>query len=195
MDCVRTAARQGAESVVCLYRRDRANMPGSAREVISAEEEGVSFLWQSQPEALLDVPVEIVEAEATALSGVGRVTGVRAIRTALSQRDADGRQQPRPIADSAFDVPADLVINAVGFRVEDLADVDLSALETAPGGVLATKRAGTMTSLPGVFAAGDVARGPSLAVWAIREGRDAADEIHAWLAQQPASRPLEVADS
>ena len=105
MDCVRTAVRQGAASVRCLYRRDRANMPGSMREVRHAEEEGVEFVWQAAPEAFL---------------GDGEVDGVRAVRMRLGAPDATGRQRPEPVPDSSFAVEADLVIKALGFDPEDL---------------------------------------------------------------------------
>lgn len=100
MDCVRTAVRQGAKSVKCLYRRDRANMPGSQREVAHAEEEGVQFIWLAAPEALL---------------GDGVVSGVRAVHMHLGVPDSSGRQQPTPIEGSAFAIPADMVIKALGF--------------------------------------------------------------------------------
>ena len=105
MDCVRTAVRQGAASVQCLYRRDRANMPGSMREVGNAEEEGVEFVWQVSPEAFL---------------GDGVVDGVRAVRMRLGAPDATGRQRPEAIPDSAFTLEADLAIKALGFDPEDL---------------------------------------------------------------------------
>ena len=105
MDCVRTAVRQGAKSVTCLYRRDRQNMPGSLREVQNAEDEGVVFVWLAAPEAFL---------------GDGAVTGVRATRMHLGLPDASGRQSVEPIAGSAFTVPADLVIKALGFDPEDM---------------------------------------------------------------------------
>jgi glutamate synthase (NADPH/NADH) small chain len=165
MDCVRTAVRQGASSVKCLYRRDRNNMPGSRREVAHAEEEGVEFIWQCQPEAFLG------DAD-------GNVTAVRSARIHLGLPDATGRQTPRFIDGSHFDVAADLVIKALGFDPEDL--------RVATGdGDLALTQWGTakidwrtmMTNVPGVFAAGDIVRGASLVVWAIRDGREAARSI------------------
>jgi glutamate synthase (NADPH/NADH) small chain len=167
MDCVRTAVRQGARSVQCLYRRDRANMPGSQREVANAEEEGVEFLWLSAPEAFL---------------GDGNVSGVRAQRVHLGMPDATGRQTPQIIADSSFTVEADMVIKALGFDPEDLPKLfDTDGLEVTRWGTVLTDFKTKMTSLDGVFAAGDIVRGASLVVWAVRDGRDAAEQIHHYL--------------
>src|SRR5690606_37360173 len=105
MDCVRTAVRQGAASVKCLYRRDRANMPGSLREVKHAEEEGVEFVWLSAPQAFI---------------GDRQVAGLRAVRMHLGVPDATGRQVPQEIAGSHFNLAAGLVIKALGFDPEDI---------------------------------------------------------------------------
>lgn len=164
MDCVRTAIRQGAESVVCLYRRDKANMPGSMREVANAEEEGVRFRWLAAPEGF--------EGEN------GAVTGVLAMEMHLGLPDATGRQQVEPIPGSAFTEPADLVIKALGFDPEDLPTLfNEPGLTVSRWGTLTVDRRSMMTNLPGVFAAGDIVRGASLVVWGIRDGRDAADQI------------------
>ncbi len=172
MDCVRTAVRQGAASVQCLYRRDRANMPGSMREVKNAEEEGVEFVWLSGPEAFL---------------GEDKVAGVRAVRMHLGLPDSSGRQSVEPIAGSHFNVGADLVIKALGFDPEDLpAMFGETGLELTRWGTLRINHRSFMTSLPGVFAAGDIVRGASLVVWAIRDGRDAAKRIHEYVTQQQA---------
>ncbi|MDE2580826.1 MAG: NAD(P)-dependent oxidoreductase [Rhodospirillales bacterium] len=172
MDCVRTAVRQGAASVQCLYRRDRANMPGSMREVKNAEDEGVEFVWLSAPEAFL---------------GDGEVSGVRAVRMHLGLPDSSGRQSVEPIAGSHFIVQADLVIKALGFDPEDLpAMFGEPGLEVTRWGTLRVNHRSFMTSLPGVFAAGDIVRGASLVVWAIRDGRDAAKRIHDYVTQQQA---------
>ncbi|MBI2235431.1 MAG: NAD(P)-dependent oxidoreductase [Magnetospirillum sp.] len=171
MDCVRTAVRQGAASVKCLYRRDRANMPGSQREVAHAEEEGVEFVWMAAPEAV---------------TGTDHATGVRAQRVHLGQADASGRQTPVAIAGSAFTLPADLVIAALGFDPEDVpALFGEPALVVSRRGTLTVDRA-QMTSLPGVFAAGDIVRGASLVVWAIKDGRDAAAAMHRWVQERAA---------
>ena len=164
MDCVRTAVRQGARSVRCLYRRDRANMPGSMQEVTHAEEEGVEFVWLSAPEAVL---------------GEACVEGVRAVRIHLGVADAGGRQIPQPIAGSSYAIDADLLIKALGFDPEDLPSLfDAPTLETTRWGTLLIDWRTMMTSLDGVFAIGDIVRGASLVVWAIKDGRDAARAIH-----------------
>ena len=167
MDCVRTAVRQGATSVRCLYRRDRANMPGSQREVANAEEEGVEFLWLSAPEAFL---------------GDDKVEAVRAQRVHLGLPDATGRQTPQVIEGSSFTVEADMVIKALGFDPEDLPRLfDTEGLEVTRWGTVLTDFKTKMTSLDGVFAAGDIVRGASLVVWAVRDGRDAAEQIHHYI--------------
>ncbi len=160
MDCVRTAVRQGAKSVTCLYRRDRANMPGSLREVKNAEDEGVVFDWLAAPEAFL---------------GDEHVTGVRATRMHLGLPDAAGRLSVDPIAGSSYTVEADLVIKALGFDPEDVPlAFGQTELAVTSWGTLKVHPKTFMTSLPGVFAAGDIVRGASLVVWAIRDGRDVA---------------------
>ncbi|UTW55414.1 NAD(P)-dependent oxidoreductase [Kordiimonas sp. SCSIO 12610] len=167
MDCVRTAVRQGAKSVKCLYRRDRDNMPGSAREVQNAEEEGVEFVWLSGPEAFL---------------GAGTLTGVRAYQMKLGAPDITGRQAPEPIPNSSFDLPCDLAIMALGFEPEDLPTMfDAPELRITRWGTVTVDHSTMMTNLPGVFAAGDIVRGASLVVWAIRDGRDAAEAIAQYL--------------
>ena len=166
MDCVRTAIRQGATSVKCLYRRDKVNMPGSMREVKNAEEEGVEFVWLSQPEAFL---------------GDNQVTGVRVQKMRLGLPDATGRQSIEP-ADVRTTVEADLVIKALGFDPEPLPTLwNQPGLEVSRWGTLKTDHRTAMTTLPGVFAAGDIVRGASLVVWAIRDGRDAARTMHAYM--------------
>ena len=169
MDCVRTAIRQGATSVKCLYRRDKANMPGSMREVKNAEEEGVEFVWLAAPEAF---------------HGEGNVTAVQAVRMHLGLPDASGRQSVEPIEGGQFTLEADLVIKALGFDPEDLPKMfGEDALKISRWGTVTVDNKTFMSSLPGVFAAGDIVRGASLVVWAIRDGRDAADQIAAYLRQ------------
>ncbi|SDG49963.1 glutamate synthase (NADPH) small subunit [Limimonas halophila] len=167
MDCVRTSVRQGAKSVRCLYRRDRRNMPGSQREVANAEEEGVEFVWQAAPYAFL---------------GDDSVNSVRAQRVHLGVPDASGRQTPQVVSGSEYDVPADLVIKALGFDPEDLPTLfNAPELKTTRRGTVHVDFRSMMTNLDGVFAAGDIARGASLVVWAIRDGRDVAEEIHGYI--------------
>ena len=168
MDCVRTAVRQGASHVSCLYRRDQANMPGSMREVKNAHEEGVEFVWLSAPEAFL---------------GDGQVTGVRVQKMRLGLPDATGRQSIEP-GDVRVTIEADLVIKALGFDPEELPRLwEEPGLEVSRWGTLKTDHRTAMTALPGVFAAGDIVRGASLVVWAIRDGRDAAAAMHRYMQQ------------
>ena len=165
MDCVRTAVRQGAKSVICLYRRDRANMPGSQREVQNAEEEGVVFEWLSGPEAVLE-------------SKDNSVKGVKVRRMKLGAPDASGRQSPEK-TDETVDMKADMVIKALGFDPEDLpALFDEQALTVNRWGAIKVDFKTLETSLPGVYAAGDIVRGASLVVWAIVDGREAAEQMH-----------------
>jgi glutamate synthase (NADPH/NADH) small chain len=159
MDCVRTAMRQGAKSVSCIYRRDRDNMPGSLRVVSNADE------------------------------------GVRISRMRLGLPDASGRKMPEEVKGADFTLHADLVIKALGFDPEDL-----PALFEAPN--LAVTRWGTLkaappslaTNIDGVYAAGDVVRGASLVVWAIKDGRDAAASIHKYLELKAENAALEAAE-
>lgn len=170
MDCVRTAVRQGAKSVKCLYRRDRENMPGSAREVKNAEEEGVEFVWLAGPEAFI---------------GDDTVTGVRAYRMRLGIADATGRQAPEPVPDSGFLLDCDLAILALGFEPEDLpALFGAPELRVSRWGTVTVDHESMMTNLEGIFAAGDIVRGASLVVWAIRDGRDAAESMIKFLNQK-----------
>ena len=167
MDCVRTAVRQGATAVKCLYRRDRVNMPGSMREVMHAEEEGVEFVWLSAPEAFL---------------GDTHVTGARVLHMRLGLPDASGRQTPEVIEDSSHNMDADLVILALGFDPEELPTLfGAPELTVSRWGTVKIDFRTMMTDIPGVFAAGDIVRGASLVVWAIRDGRDAAENIFRYL--------------
>jgi glutamate synthase (NADPH/NADH) small chain len=178
MDCVRTAVRQGARSVKCLYRRDRANMPGSTREVMHAEEEGVEFVWLSSPEAFI---------------GNGVVAGVRAQRMRLGLPDASGRQTPQPIDDTSVVHDAELVIKALGFDPEDLPTLfGEPSLPVTRWGTIRVDWRTMMTEMEGVFAAGDIVRGASLVVWAIRDGRDAAAAIHDFI-ENPARETVALA--
>ncbi len=174
MDCVRTAVRQGAKSVHCIYRRDRTAMPGSPREVAHAEEEGVTFVWCRLPTAF---------------------EGSRQVRAALLQQlklipdPRGGRPHFEPIPDAEERMPADLVVLALGFTPEPLAlPKGEPQPETHKDGRLKVDHRTLMTSIPGVFAAGDVMRGASLVVWAIKDGQRAAAAIDSWLkAGRPAA--------
>jgi len=162
MDCVRTAIRQGATSVKCLYRRDRANMPGSQREVQNAEEEGVVFEWLTAPRGFTGAPVE----------------GVMAERMRLGLPDATGRQAPEVIEESDYVEPADLVIKALGFEPEALPTLwGQPELEVTRWGTIKAAFTTGETAMPGVYAVGDIVRGASLVVWAIRDGRDCAGAV------------------
>ena len=168
MDCVRSAIRQGAVSVKCLYRRDRANMPGSQREVQNAEEEGVVFEWLATPQGFVGDPVTAVSVQ----------------RMRLGAPDATGRRSPEAIAGSAYDEPADLVIKALGFEPEDLPKLwNVDGLAVTRWGTIKADFTTGKTALDGVFAVGDIVRGASLVVWAIRDGRDSADAVLDYLNQ------------
>ena len=170
MDCVRTAIRQGAKSVKCLYRRDRENMPGSQREVANAEEEGVEFVWLSAPSAIL---------------GTEKATGVRVTKMRLGAPDASGRRAPEVEPDSDYDIQADMVIKALGFHPEDLPRLFGSEdLTTTRWGTLRVDHKSMMTNMDGVFAAGDIVRGASLVVWAIRDGRDVTEHMHKYMREK-----------
>ena len=180
MDCVRTAVRQGAQSVTCLYRRDRENMPGSRREVQYSMDEGVDFQFLAAPEAFV---------------GDEAVSGVRAVRIHLGVPDASGRQTPEPIEGSHFTVEADLVIKALGFDPDDLPTLfGASELSVTRWGTVRIDHGTKMTNMDGVFAAGDIVRGASLVVWAIRDGRDAADAIHEHISASLAPADARAAD-
>jgi len=169
MDCVRTAIRQGAQSVKCLYRRDRENMPGSQREVVNAEEEGVEFVWLAAPNGFVVG---------------GEVEGVRVQKMRLGAPDATGRRSPEVIQGADYVEPAELVVKALGFEPEPLPKLwGAEGLEATRWGTVKADFRSHATSLPGVYAAGDIVRGASLVVWAIRDGREAAEAILTYLAQ------------
>ncbi len=165
MDCNRTALRQGARQVICAYRRDEDNMPGSRREVENAKEEGVRFLFNRQP-------IEIL--------GHDRVEGVKVIQTRLGKPDSRGRQRPEPVPGSEEVIPADRVVIAFGFRPSPCDWFERHAIEIdGMGRVLAVGqgRYKFQTANPKVFAGGDMVRGSDLVVTAVFEGRDAAQGI------------------
>jgi glutamate synthase (NADPH/NADH) small chain len=167
MDCVRTAIRQGAKSVKCLYRRDRENMPGSQREVANAEEEGVEFVWLSAPKSF---------------DGEGKVEQVYVAKMRLGAPDASGRRAPESDPEGDFTLDADMVITALGFEAEDLPVLfGAPDLNVTRWGTVRVDHLTGMTNLDGVFAIGDIVRGASLVVWAIKDGRDVTEPMHKWL--------------
>ena len=167
MDCVRTAIRQNAKSVKCLYRRNRENMPGSAREVYNAEEEGVEFIWLSNPIKFI---------------GSSEVSSVLVEKMKLGKVDSSGREKPEPIPNSEFEIKADMVIKALGFDPENIPKMfNAPNLFVSELGTIKVNFKTMETNIPGVFAAGDIVRGASLVVWAIKDGRDAAASIKRYL--------------
>ena len=167
MDCVRTSIRQKAKSVKCLYRRDRENMPGSAREVSNAIEEGVEFIWLTSPKSFI---------------GDKKVNAVEVNRMKLGEPDSSGRRRPEIEVDSEYKIPADLVIKSLGFDPENIPKLfNAEELAISTWGTIKIDLKSMQTNLDGVFAAGDIVRGASLVVWAIRDGRDAAEQIEKYL--------------
>ena len=167
MDCVRTSVRQKAKSVKCLYRRDRENMPGSAREVGNAIEEGVDFVWLTSPKSFI---------------GSTKVEAVEVNKMILGEPDSSGRRRPEVDQGSEYKIPADLVIKSLGFDPENLPKLfNAEELVVSQWGTIKIDLKSMQTNLDGVFAAGDIVRGASLVVWAIRDGRDAATQIEKYL--------------
>ena len=167
MDCLRTSVRQNAKSVKCLYRRDRENMPGSAREVGNAEEEGVEFIWLTSPKEY---------------KGTNKIESVVVNKMKLGEPDDSGRRKPVVEENSDFEIKADLVIKALGFDPEDLPKLfNEEKLQVSRWGTIKADFDTMETSIEGVFAAGDIVRGASLVVWGIKDGRDAATSIDNYL--------------
>ena len=167
MDCVRTSVRQNAKSVKCIYRRDKENMPGSAREVANAEEEGVEFVWLSSPKEF---------------KGKNKIENLVVDQIKLGEPDESGRRKPEIKKGSAFEIKADMVIKALGFDPENLPLLfDAQELQVTKWGTIKTDFDTMETNLKGVFAAGDIVRGASLVVWAIKDGRDAAAAMKTFL--------------
>ena len=168
MDCLRTAIRCGAADTVCAYRRDLANMPGSRKEYANALEEGARFMFLTNPLAL--------EGNAD-----GEVVAVNCVRMELGEPDTSGRRKPRAVKGSDFTLPADILLIAYGFDPVPFppgSGLDRIAVNEWKGTIT---DANQMTSVPGVFAGGDVVRGPSLVVHAVLDGRKAAAGIHRYL--------------
>jgi len=175
MDCVRTSVRQKAKSVKCLYRRDKENMPGSAREVANAEEEGVEFVWLSSPKEF---------------KGINKIEKLIVDKIKLGEPDESGRRKPEIQINSDFEVKADMVIKALGFDPEDLpALFDCNDLQISKWGTVKIDFDTMETNLKGVFAAGDIVRGASLVVWAIKDGRDVAKSIKNYLENKSLRQP------
>ena len=167
MDCVRTSIRQKAKSVKCLYRRDRENMPGSAREVSNAIEEGVEFIWLTSPKSFV---------------GETSVNAVEVNKMKLGEPDSSGRRRPEIEVGLDYTIPADLVIKSLGFDPENIPKLfNAEELAISQWGTIKIELKSMQTNLDGVFAAGDIVRGASLVVWAIRDGRDAATQIEKYL--------------
>ena len=167
MDCVRTSIRQKAKSVKCLYRRDKENMPGSAREVANAEEEGVEFVWLSSPKEF---------------KGKNKIEKIIVDQIELGEPDETGRRKPKIKDGSQYEIKADMVIKSLGFDPEDLPNLFGNPnLKVTQWGTIKADFDTLETNLDGVFAAGDIVRGASLVVWAIKDGRDAAVSIKKFL--------------
>jgi len=167
MDCVRTAVRQKAKSVKCLYRRDKKNMPGSAREVGNAEEEGVEFVWLTSPKKFV---------------GDSKVIGVEVSKMELGEPDSSGRKRPVVKENSEYKIEADIVIKSLGFDPENIPKLfDSEKLLVSHWGTIKIDLHTMQTNVDGIFAAGDIVRGASLVVWAIRDGRDAAIQVKKYL--------------
>ena len=167
MDCVRTSIRQKANSVKCLYRRDKENMPGSAREVANAEEEGVEFVWLSSPKEF---------------KGKNKVEKILVDKIELCEPDKTGRRKPKIKDGSQYEINADMVIKSLGFDPEDLPNLFGNPnLKVTQWGTIKADFDTLQTNLDGVFAAGDIVRGASLVVWAIKDGRDASLSIKKYL--------------
>jgi glutamate synthase (NADPH/NADH) small chain len=170
MDCLRTAVRCGARETLCVYRRDFDNMPGSRKEYQNALDEGAKFMFLTNPVALLG-------------NDAGEVREVQCQRMELGEPDASGRRKPRPVPDSEFSLPADLVLVAYGFDpVRFPASSDLAQIKVNSWGAVVVDE-NQMTSVPGVFAGGDLVRGPSLVVHAVRDARKAAAAIRKHLSE------------
>jgi glutamate synthase (NADPH/NADH) small chain len=161
MDCVRTAVREGAQEVTCLYRRDETNMPGSRKEYHNAVEEGVTFLFQAAPQRIV-------------VDGYGRLVGVDAIRTLLGEPDVGGRQRVEELPGSEHCVAADVVIMALGFDIAGLPWLRETGIELGRWGEVLIEPVTGRSSHPKVYAGGDCQRGADLVVTAAADGRRAA---------------------
>ena len=167
MDCVRTCIRQGAKTVSCLYRRNQSNMPGSQREVLNAIEEGVEFKW-------LSLPINYF--------GKNKIDKIEIVKMQLDSIDKTGRKNVEIIPNTNEIIECDFVIEALGFDPNDVKSIfNIPQLQINESGTIKINNQNMMTNYKGVFAAGDIVRGSSLVVWAIRDGRDVAEKIHNFL--------------
>ncbi|MDA3133644.1 4Fe-4S dicluster domain-containing protein [Atlantibacter subterranea] len=178
MDCLRTSVRREAASVTCAYRRDEASMPGSRKEVTNAREEGVEFLFNVQPQYI-------------ARDARGQVSGIGLIRTEMGAAGPDGRRRPQPIAGSEFELPADVLIMAFGFRPHAMPWLQGSGVRRDDDGLIitgGTRRLATQTTRDNVFAGGDAVHGADLVVTAMAAGHQAARDILAMFERNAASQ-------
>ncbi len=180
MDCLRTALRQGADEVTCLYRRDEANMPGSKKEVSNAREEGAQFVFNVQPRAIQ-------------LNEKGHIAGIELIRTELGEPDDSGRRRPQAIAGSEFVLQVDALIIAFGFSAHPMPWLEAAKVKLNPWGLIESPRNNRFpcqTSHPKIFAGGDIVRGADLVVTAMADGRKAAEGIIASLGLELQPEPI-----
>jgi glutamate synthase (NADPH/NADH) small chain len=175
MDCLRTASRSGAREAICIYRRDLENMPGSRREYLNAVEEGARFMF-------------LTNAVSLSGNGDGDVIEARCVRMELGEADAKGRRKPRTIPGSEFNVPVDVVLIAYGFDPVPIfaaGNSDKININKWDGVVVDEHQ---MTSVAGVFAGGDLVRGPDLVVRAVCDSRKAAAGIHKYFSSVQSAR-------
>ena len=170
MDAVRTARRLGAAESSIVYRRGHEELPARAEEVHHAEQEGVEFVFQV-------APTEVLGDEQ------GWVRGIRCVRMEMGEPDASGRRRPNPIPDSEFEIECDMVVVAIGTRSNPLLTATSAGLELNQWGYIVTDETG-MTSIPGVFAGGDIVRGAATVILAMGDGKRAAGAVHEYLTAQ-----------
>jgi glutamate synthase (NADPH/NADH) small chain len=181
MDAVRTSRRMGAAEATIVYRRGHDELPARVEEVHHAEQEGIRFEFQV-------APVEVIGDDQ------GWVAGLRCLRMELGEPDASGRRRPIPVPGSEFTIPCDMVVVAIGTRSNPLLTSTAPELEINEWGYIVTDEQG-MTSMPGVFAGGDIVRGAATVILAMGDGKRAAAAIDAWLsgAPEPEEPPVEAA--
>jgi glutamate synthase (NADPH/NADH) small chain len=175
MDCLRTAKRLGAEEVICVYRRTRNESPARKEELEHAEEEAIDFRWLSAPVAILG-------------NEDGFVTGMRIQRMELGEPDASGRRRPVPIEGSEYEIAVDTAVIAIGQGPNPLATKSTPGLELNRHGNIVADEKTMATSIPGVFAGGDIVTGAATVILAMGAGKQAALGIHDWLARLAAGQ-------